>query len=491
MLKAEKEGGIGMTIRELLDAVGMDRTTVYYYEKEGLIHPARQANGYRDYSQTDLTELQRIKLLRRLGVPLEEIRALQAGERQLPDTLTRRLAELECQQARTARDQDTCRAIRDAGVGYRELDPNRFAAPQPAPQPLSPREPEPFRDAPLPLWCPWRRYFARALDMAIWSLPFWAFVTLLCHTNITRHGTLVSWMDLAASILLTLVLEPVCLHLWGATPGKMVFGLRVENADGTRLTWSQAMARTRRVLWEGTALYLPLVSLWRMYKSYQEYSDWRANGWDREEEYHYIVKPGHWRQNAGFVLGMIGCYGLSGVLALMAGFVPHTGPLTAQQFADNYNFLARYNGDPAYLLQPDGSWAESDPYSYVIDFSGGPLPMTIETGADGFVESVTLREEWDRETFLAFWPEYDMQLVSIAFGAGEGGWWNNWGLLYSLPGRLEKQTAFEPFTLAWGKVRMECQVEIEGFLSGDSYLMVDETAPRSEGWFTFTIRGAE
>ena len=67
MLKAEKEGRIGMTIRELLDAVGMDRTTVYYYEKEGLIHPARQANGYRDYSQTDLTELQRIKLLRRLG----------------------------------------------------------------------------------------------------------------------------------------------------------------------------------------------------------------------------------------------------------------------------------------------------------------------------------------------------------------------------------------------------------------------------------------
>ena len=120
---------------------------------------------------------------------------------------------------------------------------------------------------------------------------------------------------------------------------------------------------------------------------------------------------------------MIGCYGLSVVLALMAGFVPHTGPLTAQQFADNYNFLARYNGDPAYLLQPDGSWAESDPYSYVVDFSGGPLPMTIETGADGFVESVTLREEWDRETFLAFWPEYDMQLVSIAFGAGEGAFW--------------------------------------------------------------------
>ena len=251
------------------------------------------------------------------------------------------------------------------------------------------------------------------------------------------------------------------------------------------------MARTRRVLWEGTALYLPFVSLWRMYKSYREYSDWQGNGWDREEENHYIVKPGHWRQNAGFVLGMAGCYGLSVLLALMAGFVPHTGPLTAQQFADNYNFLARYNGDPTCLLQPDGSWTESDPYSYVIDFSGGPLPITIETGADGFVESVTLQEEWDRETFLAFWPRYDMQLVSIAFGAGEGGWWNNWGLLYSLPGRLEEQTAFEPFTLTWRNLEMECRTEMEGFLSGDPYLIADESAPRSEGRFTFTIRGAE
>ena len=112
-----------MTIRELLEATGMDRTTVYFYEKEGLIHPARQANGYRDYSRADLTELQRIKLLRRLGVPLEEIRALQAGERRLPDTLTRRLAELERQQAQTARDQDTCRAIRDAGVARIRINP--------------------------------------------------------------------------------------------------------------------------------------------------------------------------------------------------------------------------------------------------------------------------------------------------------------------------------------------------------------------------------
>lgn len=475
-----------MTIGELEALLDMPRASIRFYEKEGLLSPERLANGYRDYSEADLAELRRIKLLRQLGVGLETIRAQQAGEQALPEALTRQLAELERRQAEAARARDTCRAIRDAGVAYAELDPARFAAPAP---PAAP-EPAAFRDAPLPLWCPWRRYFARVLDLAVWSLPFLAFVTLVCHTNIARYGTLVSWMDLAASLLLTLALEPVCLHLWGATPGKLVFGLRVENADGTRLTWSQAMTRTRRVLWEGAALYLPLVSLWRLYKSYQEYSDWRVNGWDREEEYHYIVKPAHGRQNAGFALGMAGCYGLSVLLALMAGFLPHTGPLTAAQFAENYNFLARYNGDPAYTLQPDGSWADADPYTYTLDFSGEPLPLAIETDGEGRVTAVTYREVWDGESLLPAWPRFKMQLTAMAFAAGQGGWWNNWGLLYSLPGRLEEQPVFAPFTLAWGGAELACRLEFEGFQPAGDLLIAEENADRTSGWLTFTARAA-
>ena len=36
-----------MTIRDIQARTGLDRATVYYYEREGLISPARQANGYR------------------------------------------------------------------------------------------------------------------------------------------------------------------------------------------------------------------------------------------------------------------------------------------------------------------------------------------------------------------------------------------------------------------------------------------------------------
>ena len=38
-----------MTIREIEEATGLPRANVRYYESLGLIHPARAANGYRDY----------------------------------------------------------------------------------------------------------------------------------------------------------------------------------------------------------------------------------------------------------------------------------------------------------------------------------------------------------------------------------------------------------------------------------------------------------
>lgn len=475
-----------MTIRELLDAAGMDRTTVYFYEKEGLIRPQRRENGYRDYSAADLAELRRIKLLRQLGVSLEEIRALQAGQRQLPDALTRRLEELERQQAENERARAACRAIRDTGVSYAQLDPDRFAAP--APPPAAPAGP--FRDAPPPVWCPWRRYFARLLDTTLYTLPVTAFLTLVCHLNLVRHSTAYSWIDLIVGILMTLALEPVFLHLWGATPGKALFGLRVENADGTRLTWRQASARTRRVLWEGLGLWLPGYSLWRLYKSYQDALEQGGSAWDREEEFHYMAKPARRRQGAGFVLGMAASFALTVFLVLAAGLPPHTGPLTAEEFAENYNFLARFEGEPAWLLQPDGSWTDADPHSYTLDLSGDPAPMVIGIGADGFVESVTLRRNWNEQTLLAIWPESAMQRTALAFAAGEGGWWNDLFLTVALPARLARQAAFTPFSLTWRNVAMDCQVELEGFRAGDSFLIEEENAPRSEGWMNFTVRGA-
>ena len=52
-----------MTIKEIEELAGMPRANIRYYEAEGLLSPVRSENGYRDYSEEDLSILKKIKLL--------------------------------------------------------------------------------------------------------------------------------------------------------------------------------------------------------------------------------------------------------------------------------------------------------------------------------------------------------------------------------------------------------------------------------------------
>ena len=69
-----------MKINEVEALVGITKKNIRFYEAEGLVAPRRNSdNGYRDYGEADVTALRQIKLLRKLGLPLEEIRALRSG----------------------------------------------------------------------------------------------------------------------------------------------------------------------------------------------------------------------------------------------------------------------------------------------------------------------------------------------------------------------------------------------------------------------------
>jgi DNA-binding transcriptional MerR regulator len=66
-----------MRIKELSRATGVDAETIRYYEKEGLLPaPARQDNGYRNYSDSHLERLAFIRHCRALEMPLADIRRL-------------------------------------------------------------------------------------------------------------------------------------------------------------------------------------------------------------------------------------------------------------------------------------------------------------------------------------------------------------------------------------------------------------------------------
>ena len=85
-----------MKINEAEQEVGITRKNIRFYEQQGLLKPMRNlSNGYRDYSAEDIRILRQIKLLRRLGIPIEEIKRLQARLLTLEDCLQRHLITLE------------------------------------------------------------------------------------------------------------------------------------------------------------------------------------------------------------------------------------------------------------------------------------------------------------------------------------------------------------------------------------------------------------
>lgn len=65
-----------MQIKDVERLTGMPRANIRYYEKEGLLNrTVRNEYNYREYTEDDVLQLQRIKILRMFEVPMEDIKA--------------------------------------------------------------------------------------------------------------------------------------------------------------------------------------------------------------------------------------------------------------------------------------------------------------------------------------------------------------------------------------------------------------------------------
>lgn len=63
MLDKVKEGVLFMKTHELEKELGISKHTIFYYEKEGIVTPQRDENGYRSYSQDEFTKTYHGKVL--------------------------------------------------------------------------------------------------------------------------------------------------------------------------------------------------------------------------------------------------------------------------------------------------------------------------------------------------------------------------------------------------------------------------------------------
>lgn len=91
-----------MLTNQVVKLLEMDKQTMYYYEKLGLVKPSRDENGYREYTQEDVQKLMTIQFLRKMEFSLDSIAKVLEGELSFHECLqvhqeqvTKQMQELE------------------------------------------------------------------------------------------------------------------------------------------------------------------------------------------------------------------------------------------------------------------------------------------------------------------------------------------------------------------------------------------------------------
>ena len=386
-----------MTIQEVERQSGMTRANIRFYEEKGLLTPQRQPNGYRDYSAADVETLRRVRLLRSLDISIDNIRALQSGERTLEAVLAERERHWNDAKGRAGDAEALCQRMRQDGAQYATLDAEKYLHPQPEAQRLY--HPAGQADQRPYAFTPWRRLFAYNLDYNLCLLLLYAVLELGFHVNMTKGSGLLSLLYAYLALILQVLIEPWLLHRFGTTPGKAIMGIYIETESGERPSCAQARVRTWKRFWYGLGANIPIFGLVRMWqKGYRPCRDCEPCAWDSENELVCLIHDRKtWR---GWIIAAAyaGCVAVNVLLSSAAALPPCRGRLTVAQFARNYNMLANYYGDETnWRLDETGAWEDITPADVFIVRIGeeiGRPDWQFTLDADGYIQRAELAADY-------------------------------------------------------------------------------------------------
>jgi len=408
-----------MKIQELEHKTGLERPSIRFYEKEGLLNPKRLENGYREYSQEDVELLKKIKLLRRLGMSIEKIRQLQQGSADLNAAIAAQVSYHSSQIDDHRRCRAVCEAIRDDGAVFASLDAEHYLRllreiriDDKALGKSNFKE-----DIPKEIH-PWKRFFARWLDLFLWSAIIQFVLIVIVRMRPLPGEFLNTLLDIGKMVLFIPV-EAFFLHKFGTTPGKFVMGIRVEYIQGGNLPYAEALHRSRSVFVSGEGLGIPFAQLglnvyrycqltgrsWRRFARYDEVEGPEDMPWDEESE--LIYREHNWKR--GVAAALILACGLSLItFGVIDGFKPRYrgNKLTVAQVASNYNATMQIlTEDQAYYdrLLEDGSKQPAASNTVIFDMNQSVVNKQMEFTydvQDGFVRSVSIQHSWDQVFYL-------------------------------------------------------------------------------------------
>lgn len=318
-----------MNIKLVETLTGMTRSNIRFYETEGFIQPERLSNGYREYSDEDIEILKRIKLLRSLNLPLNEIKALHNGTNDLLETLNQHIQNLEKEINELNQNSNICKKMVIDNVTYHTLNADNYIN-------LTTNQENKEDTISQPI-IPWRRYFARILDLSLYGLLWVLVLAFIFKVPVTNRNLLETLLDSYMPIAFMFFFEPLLLSKFATTPGKWCMGIYIYDYSNQKLTWYESMNRTLQVFVKGMGCTLPVYGVYREFISYKKYTSKELLEWDINT----TVKI-----KDNYVLGIIVYIIISIIrILILAGIaiislVPNSkGDLTIKQFSENYNYI--------------------------------------------------------------------------------------------------------------------------------------------------------
>lgn len=262
-----------MKIKEVEQQTGITKANIRYYESQGLISPNRESNGYRTYDEKHIKELQRIKLLRSLGLTIESIKLLCEGKITLEEALADRKSQFQGQHQELVLSEKIIGTLLNSNAEFRDLNPEEYLAL------LDNANENPVKhDVNTKPILPMRRLWARTLDFTIYNLILYLTVPQIFRTD----GF--NLFLIFAEIAMLIVIEPFLLSTVYTTPGKLIFGMTVTSLDGKRLTYKEALNRTLLALQHGLGFCAPFLKEYMQISSYVTVENGGELIWEQNSE---------------------------------------------------------------------------------------------------------------------------------------------------------------------------------------------------------------
>lgn len=160
---------------------------------------------------------------------------------------------------------------------------------------------------------PWRRYFARSLDISLMSILIFFLLMYIAPLKYIKIATLlykIRPFDIQLLVTIAIIFNSFLMGLTGTTIGKFVFGVRVLNENNQKPSLYETINREFNVFMRGMAFSVPIASLVALMKSHSRLTLKKKTSWDERLKCTVTYRKNNMMQKVLTFIGVTLCVSL-------------------------------------------------------------------------------------------------------------------------------------------------------------------------------------